>query len=75
MKNNKLKVGIVGYGIVGQRRRIYIDKHPLLKTVVVCDVRFNKDGMMTDGSNVNYTYDILENQSIVKPSAGLVTNE
>ncbi|SVC14841.1 uncharacterized protein METZ01_LOCUS267695, partial [marine metagenome] len=27
---NKLKVGIAGYGVVGRRRRIFIDKNPWL---------------------------------------------
>lgn len=36
----KLKVGIAGYGIVGIRRRKFIDLHPALKTVAVCDIKF-----------------------------------
>ena len=71
MVNYKLRVGVIGYGVVGQRRRFFIDRNPHLETVAVCDVRFNKDGTMIDGSNFNYTYDILENQSKVKPSSGL----
>ena len=56
MSNNKLRVGIVGYGVVGQRRRLFIDKNSNLETVAVCDVRFKKDGSMIDGKNYNYTY-------------------
>ncbi len=37
----KLKVGIAGYGIVGRRRRQYIDKNLNLETVAVCDQNFN----------------------------------
>jgi hypothetical protein len=33
----KLRVGIAGYGVVGQRRRQFIDAHPDLVTVAVCD--------------------------------------
>jgi len=40
LMNKILKVGIVGYGVVGKRRRIYIDKHPLLSTVAICDKDF-----------------------------------
>jgi predicted dehydrogenase len=38
MEIEKLKVGIAGYGVVGQRRRYYIDKHPSFRTVAICDV-------------------------------------
>ena len=64
------KVGIVGYGIVGQRSRLFIDKNPYMKTVAVCDVRFKKDGFMIDGADFNYTYDLLEDQSDRKPLTG-----
>lgn len=54
MKNkNKLKVGIAGYGVVGTRRRLYIDQHPHLKTVAVCDQKFPESGVLPDG--VRYT--------------------
>ena len=32
-----LRVGIAGYGVVGKRRRKFIDLHPELETVAVCD--------------------------------------
>lgn len=34
---DKLKVGIAGYGIVGKRRHQYIDEHPNMEVVAVCD--------------------------------------
>lgn len=37
----KLRVGIAGYGVVGKRRHQFIDQHPQLKTVAVCDRIFN----------------------------------
>tara|TARA_Y100000816_G_C26093818_1_gene578440 strand:- start:695 stop:1789 length:1095 start_codon:yes stop_codon:yes gene_type:complete len=74
MKNKKFNVAIIGYGIVGQRRQMYIDKHPLLKTIAVCDVRFNKDGSMMDGADFNYTYDILEDQSYDKSFSGEIND-
>jgi predicted dehydrogenase len=70
MSKNKLNVGIVGYGIVGQRRRVFIDKNPNMITVGVCDVRFNKDGSMVDGADFNYTYDLLEERSHKEPLSG-----
>ena len=44
-----LKVGIAGYGVVGKRRREFIDKHPHLKTIAVCDKTFTEDGIFDDG--------------------------
>lgn len=44
-----LKVGIAGYGMVGKRRREFIDKNPYLKTVAVCDRKFKKPGVLSDG--------------------------
>jgi len=47
--NKPLRVGIAGYGVVGKRRRQYIDKHPDLKTVAVCDRTFSGEGTLPDG--------------------------
>ena len=63
MKDKILKVGIIGYGIVGQRRRSFIDKHPDMKTSAICDVRFRDNGTMVDGAEIDYTYDKLESNS------------
>jgi predicted dehydrogenase len=35
--SRKLKVGIAGYGVVGRRRREFIDQHPAFCTIAVCD--------------------------------------
>jgi len=58
MKNNKkvLSVGIAGYGVVGKRRRQYIDQHPQLKTTAVCDQNFSKAGVMEDGMSCFANY-------------------
>lgn len=45
-----LKVGIAGYGVVGKRRRYFIDRHPHLKTIAVCDQTFAKSGVLPDGA-------------------------
>ena len=44
----KLRVGIAGYGVVGNRRRLYIDRHPDLMTVAVCDQNFPEPGLLED---------------------------
>lgn len=45
----QLKIGIAGYGVVGQRRRQVIDQHPHLKTVAVCDRNLGGEGAFADG--------------------------
>lgn len=72
MKNKRLNVGIAGYGIVGQRRRISIDNHPDMQTTAVCDVRFRDDGTMIASENVKETYTELENSSKEKICAGTI---
>ena len=46
---NRLRVGIAGYGVVGPRRRPFIDSHPRLKTVGISDQRFGRTGTFPDG--------------------------
>lgn len=43
------RVGIAGYGVVGQRRRHFIDRHPRLQTVAVADRTFPSEGTLEDG--------------------------
>ena len=38
----KLKVGIAGYGIVGNRRHAFINEHKYLEVVAVCDQKFEE---------------------------------
>lgn len=49
MSKESLKVGIAGYGVVGKRRRYCIDQHASLRTVAVCDQKFEHPGTMPDG--------------------------
>ncbi len=59
MAEDILKVGIAGYGVVGKRRRFFIDQHPRLKTVAVCDRKFTADGVDDDGVRHYTSYDKL----------------
>lgn len=43
------KIGIVGYGVVGKRRRQFIDLHPALETVAVSDTGFTPGVTHVDG--------------------------
>jgi len=54
----RLKVGIAGYGVVGKRRRLYIDQHCALSTVSVCDQLFEEAGRLKNG--VRYYRNYLE---------------
>ncbi|MGY8991372.1 MAG: Gfo/Idh/MocA family protein [Rhodospirillales bacterium] len=46
---HKLRVGIAGYGVVGQRRRQVVDQHPDLETIAVCDRVLKGEGAFDDG--------------------------
>ena len=45
----KLKVGIAGFGVVGNRRKEYIDAHKQLELVAVCDQKYNQEGVFENG--------------------------
>lgn len=47
--DSALRVGIAGYGVVGRRRRAFIDDHPGLRTVAVCDRTLGGEGTFDDG--------------------------
>ncbi len=59
--DNKLKVGIAGYGLVGKRRRHYIDQRSEFETVAISDVKFEEVKSKIDGviAYSNY-YDLLK---------------
>lgn len=61
MKENQLKVGIAGYGVVGKRRRDCVDRHSALRLVGVCDRDFSGKGLLGEGivSYSNYR-DLLQ---------------
>lgn len=53
-----LRVGIAGFGIVGRRRRHFIDLHPSLRTVAVCDQAFGAETRI-DGLRCFPTFEAL----------------
>ena len=53
---DKLRVGVAGYGVVGKRRRHFIDRHPRLHVTAVCDRTFTADGTFDDGVRYYRTY-------------------
>mgnify|MGYP000654560060 CR=1 FL=1 len=60
----KLKVGIAGYGVVGRRRRNFIDQHPLFETVAVCDQLFSENETDHDGVKAFKNYEKLLEQDL-----------
>ena len=64
MALKKLRVGIAGYGVVGKRRRQFIDLNPNMVTVAVSDRNFDQES--TDPNEVKFykTYQGLFNENL-----------
>jgi len=60
----QLRVGIAGYGVVGKRRRHFIDQHPNLRTVAVCDQSLSESARMSDGTRCCNSYHQLLEESL-----------
>ena len=39
----KLKTAIIGFGVVGKRRKIFIEKNKNYKVIAISDIRFKKN--------------------------------
>jgi predicted dehydrogenase len=61
---NMLKVGIAGYGIVGKRRHNYINEHPHLEVVAVCDQSFKESYFKENGISYFNNTDLLLNENL-----------
>lgn len=64
MALQKLRVGIAGYGVVGKRRRQFIDLNPNLITVALSDINFDHAGTASDGVKFSPTYEGLFNEGL-----------
>jgi predicted dehydrogenase len=60
----KLRVGIAGYGVVGKRRQHFIDLHPQLETVAVCDKAFSTSGSFDNGIRYFTNYKDLLHENL-----------
>lgn len=49
MSDGKLRVAIAGYGTVGKIRRSFIDQHPNLHVIAVCDQAFSTPTVAPEG--------------------------
>jgi len=56
MKRKKLNVGIAGYGVVGKRRHKFIDQHPALRTIAICDANSSELKQANDGIRCYQNY-------------------
>lgn len=55
----ELKVGIAGYGVVGKRRRLCVDRHPKMRLVAVCDRLYETPRLISDGVRFYSNYQEL----------------
>jgi predicted dehydrogenase len=58
------RVGIAGFGVVGKRRRQFIDIHPHFKTVAVCDQNMASIGPLPADVKAFATYQELLNEKL-----------
>jgi len=56
---DRLRIGIAGYGVVGKRRRNFIDLNSRLETVAVCDRALPGAGQFDDGVRYSARYQDL----------------
>lgn len=75
MTQSPLRIGIAGYGVVGRRRREFIDQHPRLKTVAVCDRQFEGVGRLEDGVPFYPTYRQLLDEAELDALFVCLTND
>ena len=47
-----LRVGIAGYGVVGKRRRVFIDANENLETICVCDRTLPSRGKFSESEEI-----------------------
>jgi predicted dehydrogenase len=57
--SSRLRVGIAGFGVVGKRRRQFVDQHPSMQTVAVADRSFDGNGTLADGVRFYQSYEQL----------------
>ena len=55
-KNNMLRVGIAGFGVVGKRRKECVDKHPNMRLIAICDKKLSNIESNDEKIHVYQTY-------------------
>ncbi len=64
MSHPKLRVGIAGYGVVGKKRRQFVDLNSNMLTVALSDINFVQEGTSPDGVKFYPTYQGLFNEKL-----------
>tara|TARA_B100000315_G_C14571051_1_gene585526 strand:- start:727 stop:1758 length:1032 start_codon:yes stop_codon:yes gene_type:complete len=59
-----LKIGIAGYGVVGKRRRQFIDNNASMRTISVSDMKFEDSGMFDDGVGYYQSFKDIFNEDL-----------
>ncbi|MBH30550.1 MAG: oxidoreductase [Candidatus Marinimicrobia bacterium] len=60
----KLRAGIIGYGVVGKKRREVIDANDDLQTICVSDLNFKSNGIFSDGVKYYNNYNNVFEQDL-----------
>lgn len=65
MTDKILKIAIAGYGVVGERRHHYLNKHPNTEVVAICDNKFGENKPKINGVQVFKTpMEIFDNVQV-----------
>ena len=64
MSGRPFRVGIAGYGVVGQRRRAVMDAHQGMKVVALSDIQFSANGIDEQGVHRCQSYTELFDQTL-----------
>ena len=59
IENKAIKLGIAGFGIVGNKRKACVDLNPDYRLIAVCDQTFDGSGTMNDGVRYYQKYQDL----------------
>ncbi len=51
-----LRIGIAGFGVVGKRRKLCVERQAAARVVAVCDREFDSDGTLADGTRCYRDY-------------------
>ena len=59
-----IRTGIAGFGVIGQRRKLFADQNPAYDVVAVCDIKYDTDGELDDGTKQYRQYQQLLDEEL-----------
>ena len=68
----KLTTGIIGYGVVGRRRKIFIDKNKFFEVKYISDIRFKNNYVKNGIKYLHSGFALISIASICISSNGLI---